>query len=194
MERVHYRRYTASKLHSSLPAPERVGERNAYRERYMVNQHAGLAKMAKEAEVADSGGFREKFIVQGIICGIIFAVVLLINMTENAWALDLRASLSEAITYHVRAEQVASEVRRILGDGSALGGQNMYTETEQERTRQMLENEGQDPQDVLAPYDPAALPSPSGRIDEDVLREIIGGTEGEDIQTTAPEPILMPEL
>ena len=185
MDRVHYRRYTPSKLQRSLPPG--AAERNAYREQNSQYQRPVAA------EGADTDGFREKIIVQGIISGIILAVVLVLNMADNPWASDLRGNLGGAISYHITAEQLAFEVRRVLGDGSALGGQNVYIDNPDSVPMEglMLPQETADVQ-LGAPA--PGEHTPSGRIDEDVLREIIGRAEGDDLQTTAPEPILLPEL
>jgi len=144
MERAHYRQYTPSRMNGySEPPPE------------------------------EPSGFQEKLIVQGIICGILLAVVLALGFTESTWTLGVKTSLQQAITDNITAEQVAEEVRRVLGSETQLAGVAVHTE------------------EVYEAHET------TGRIDEDVLREIIGFTEdseGDSLQTTAPEPIILPEL
>jgi len=167
MERVHYRRYAPSKLNSSAPQPERVTE--YYSEAY--------------PEAEEKGGFLEKLIVQGIISGVIFAVVLVIGMLDNPQAVGIRNNLSEAISAHTTAEQVAAEVRRFLGeeDLSALAGEAVYIESVPEPALP-----------VIPAIPDTQITAP--RIDEEMMREVFGESEGDDLQTTAPEPIALPEL
>jgi len=120
--------------------------------------------------------FREKLIVQGIISGIIFTVVLVLNLTDHPQAANIVTNLNQAISGNITIEQVAIEVRRFLGED--LGDADTpigYDALE----FQSLPIEGQ----TVAP-----------RIDEDMLREIFGWTDSDDLQTTAPEPITLPEL
>ena len=123
---------------------------------------------------AETGGVIEKLIVQGIISGIILAAVLILSFTNHPQASDILTNLSQAISGHISAEHVAAEVRRFLGEETPnLMRGPVYTE---------------------APVTdrPQILTTP--RIDEEILQEVLGIRDGSDLQTTAPEPIVLPEL
>jgi len=136
MEREYYRRYTPSRLYEKPQAP-----------------------------AVKTNDYREKLIVQGIISGIILTVVLFLSVVDNPWTLDMRIQLGQAISGHISAEQVAGQLRVVLGG---------ETETSQ------------------LPAEPLEA-APSGRIDEDILREL-GISEVEELKITAPEPMIPPEL
>ena len=163
MERVHYRKYTPSKLHTAYTPPERPA-----------------------ARPAPPSDFREKLIVQGIISGIIFAVVLLITVVDNPLVSGIRGNLGQAISSHITAEEVAGEISRFLGDigDIPLPGAPVYVETAPTIPEAPVVSD--------LPAAPVMPETPTGRIDEDMLREMLGDTD--DLQTTAPGPMTMPEL
>jgi len=200
MDRVHYRRHTPSQLHTSRPAPERSS--------YQVhnkNQHT-----QSTAPQSENGGFREKLIVQGIISGVIFAVILILGMVDDPQAVSIRANLNQAISDHVTAEQVSTEIHRFLGNGSQrfFGEGPAYIEAPvyiEGPVYPYLDSapilERPYPAEEMELWQSEGLPDAqhegqiaTPRIDEDMLREILGWTEGDDLQTTAPEPIAPPEL
>ena len=180
MERVHYRRYAPSQLHGPQVLEHHEIERPKY-----------AAYAAPEAEVAtvsaDSGAFIEKLIVQGIISGIMFAVVLMLLAVDNPWAINMRGSLQTAISGHITAEQAAAEVRRFMGEGENLAGSDVSNYIDD------VPEQPAAPDDTVMPL-PVEFPEPVTRIDEDILNDILGHTEGDDLQTTAPGPMIMPEL
>ena len=187
MERVHYRRYTPSRLHSHQ-RPQPVME---------YDEPSHTTPKPKQSETSESGGFREKFIVQGIISGVILAVILVFSMVDDPQVANIRANLSLALSDHITAEQVSIEVRRLLGNESqeAFVAEPAYIETvsDQDMYYPYLETEVFAPSTEVTPgltEEQIATP----RIDEDMLREVFGWTEGDDLQTTAPEPIVPPEL
>ena len=166
MERVHYRRHTPSKLGQNDGEPQKYEPRTS------------------NPVEAEGNEFVEKLIMQGIISGIILAAVLLINLIDSPMTMGIRNSLNEAITEHITAEQVATEVRRFLGDPMPATYVDydttipIYTPTTEPIVNPNIE---------LSPRD-------NPRIDEDMLREILGYTEIDDLQSTAPESIIPPEL
>ena len=147
MDRVHYRKYSPSRLHTKQ---ERWDSR-------------------EEAPKVKSSAFVERLIVQGIISGIIFAVVLALSIVDNPRVGDIRASLGYAVSSHISMEQAALEIDRFLG-----GSTEEYIHSPE-----------------VVPVMPQA---PTTRIDEEILLEILGYPEGDSLQTTAPGPIILPEL
>ena len=125
--------------------------------------------------VKESNEFLEKLVMQGIISGIILAVVLALNLMDNSMAVGIRNSLNAAISEHITAEQVAVEVRRFLGEPEPHHAVYLEYETEPIYNPNMELNPNHNP-----------------RIDEDMLREILGYTEIDDLQSTAPEPMIIP--
>ena len=186
MERVHYRRHMPSRLHSPKQHLQPV-----------IEYETTVNSKPKQSDTQESGGFREKFIVQGIISGIILAVILVFSMVDDPQVVNIRANLSQALSDHITAQQVAVEVNRLLGNPRQ--GSFIITPAYMDRNQS---------QDMYYPYlDPEALvpvtetpavltegQMTAPRIDEDMLREILGYREGDDLQTTAPEPIILPEL
>ena len=166
MERVHYRRYAPSRL-----------EPNVVRQAPVHSTQA--------AESGSSCSLAEKFIIQGIISGIILAVVLFLSIVDNPHAMGIRGNLSQAISGHITAEQVAAEINRLLElpvEGLPILPAPAYAE----EIPQFTEPEA-------LPY--AEMPVDAApRIDEDIFREIFGYTDGDNLQTTAPEPMIIPEL
>ena len=203
MDRVHYRRYTPSRLRSSLPEPEPSGG--------FADDHFDQQSIGPREPVTKS--YLEKLIVQGIISGIILAVVLAVNMTDHP---RIQTSLNQAISSHVTAEQVAAEFNRFLGGWDLpavpLGpfgpidyagpeimdiqetGRHETISHEANQTNQtnrhgteiqteiQTETQTENHSETLTP-----------RIDQDVLQEAFG-YEGDNIQITAPEPMILPEL
>ena len=191
MERVHYRRYSPSRLH----------ETNQQRPELPVSYKNGTGTPS---------GFREKLIVQGIISAIILAVVLALNIVDNPQAINIRNNLNQAISGHITAEQVADEVNNFLTEGPLtalpflLPAQLEHMEavpmqeqtlTQDLPTQEQLTHEypAQDYPTAILAGDTADDATTTTRIDEDILRETLG-LEGDDLQTTAPEPIILPEL
>ncbi|MCL2421167.1 MAG: hypothetical protein FWD03_04850 [Defluviitaleaceae bacterium] len=194
MERVHYRRHSPSQLRTTPPAAERKS--------YHV-PHSPTPAPSSSAS-PEKASFREKLIVQGIISGIIFAVVLALGVIDNPQAAIIQTNLSQAISDHITAEQVAVEFNRLLGNipSHTLAGEPVYMETPAYT--------GDPPYPYLDPapaYEVDAQPewqpdipppiqstTQEPRIDEDIMREIFGWPYGDDLQPTAPEPIISPEL
>ena len=184
MERVHYRRHTPSRLHNHKP----VLDRGAY--------HVQHNPTPVQPASHESGGFREKLIVQGIISGLIFAVVLALGMMDNPQAASIRINLNQAISDHITAEQVATEVHRFLGNTplEMLAGESISIETPIHAGDIVYPYLDTDTAPVFEAETQTEGPITTPRIDEDMLREIFGWPEGDDLQTTAPEPIILPEL
>jgi len=180
MERVHYRRYTPSKLQGQ---PQPISDQKLL--------------YAQPPIKSEKIGFREKLIVQGIISGIILAVVLALSMIQDPQAMRIRVDLSRAISEHITAEQVAGEIHRFLGNrsqetqGLILAPYIEEPFYEEPFTEEPVYIE-------LAPAFEAETQAErqmtTPRIDEDILWEIFGQSEGDDLQTTAPEPMILPEL
>ena len=187
MERVHYRRYTPSKLHS-YRQPQPISDHN-------LQQHVQPEQPPKPERI----GFREKLIVQCIISGIILAVVLAISMVHNPQIISIRNGLNQAISEHITVEQVAAEVHRLLGNEHQVFFINELALEPYIDEPVYEEPFGEEPV-YIEPIPGFEAEAPSEgqittpRIDEDILREIFGYSEGDDLQTTAPEPIILPEL
>ena len=169
MERVHYRRRTPPKFSQSSAFPEGRERRKTFHEQDVSPKFAAPPTHEVAEEPEKEEGFKEKLIAQGIISGIILMVVLILRLTDHAQVVDIRASLSNALSGHVTTEQVADEVRRLL----AIGEETFM-------------GTGTPVQEVFE------QPPATTRIDENLLRELSEGTD--DLQTTAPEPIATPEL
>ena len=168
MERVHYRRHTPSKLN-------RDDEESP---KYHLHP-------AEEPTTApESSMLIEKLAMQGIISGIILAVVLVLNLMDNSMAVGIRTNLNAAISEHITAEQVATEVRRFLGESETSGYAEyempVYNPSDSLMTEPII-----NPNIELSP-------NHNPRIDEDMLREILGYTDIDDLQSTAPEPMITP--
>ena len=183
MERVHYRRHSPSRLHSHQ------------RPRPVMDYDEPSHVKPKQSDTAESSGFIEKFIVQGIISGVILAVILVFSMVDDPQVMNIRANLSQALSDHITAEQVAVEVRRLLGNEQGDTTIPAYIDKVQS---QDIDYPYLDPEVFVpvteTPTIATEVPTAAPRIDEDMLREMFGYTEGDDLQTTAPEPIVPPEL
>jgi len=165
MERVHYRRHTPSKLRQDGEEPK---------------------KYDSPIVEVEGNGFVEKFVMQGIISGIILAVVLVINLVDNSMTAGIRNSLNTAISEHITAEQVATEVRRFLGEPEPYRA--AYLEYDITVPSYNLTT------DPIVNPNIELSPGTNPRIDEDLLREILGYTDSNDLQSTAPESMIPPEL
>jgi len=250
MERVHYRRYTPSKLPNTFQGQDKAnfGDKSRYAEQQFTEpQYADSRHIAShyrerhhsESQGSAAKGGREKLIIQGIVSGMIFASVLMVSIMDNPRATGIKSDLNQAISNHVTAEQVATEVTRILEIQELPLGVLGFLEPASGTDSQVgsLEPEGYlesvGTNDILAPTVPDS-PSDTGmesmhspvqdganqpgsrsgiwpefltdiqlgpgqgnetttRIDADVLMEAFG-YEGGNIQTTAPEPLILPEL
>lgn len=199
MDRVHYRRHTPSRLHSDFHEPERPKDRSIHRPMFQNHENSHFTRQIKP-DKPDKAGFREKVIVQGIISGIIFTVVLVLNLADHPQASNITNNLNQAISRNITLEQVAVEVRRFLGEDFPFLGEPAYIESADTPigydAADTLHQPGM--QSYLQPYTQPHIQiedqTPTSRIDEDMLREIFGWTDSDDLQTTAPEPITSPEL
>jgi hypothetical protein len=127
-------------------------------------------QQADEEERVGSEGFREKLIMQGIISGIILMAVLILRLTDHPQAAGIRTNLSHALAGNITVDQMAAEAQRVM---LAIGiGESA-------------------PAQAGAQYSEPTPPA-STRIDESVLRDLSEWTD--DLQTTAPDPIVIPEL
>ena len=186
MERVHYRRYTPSRLQ---------GQQRSHR---ILDDNLSNVRPVKRSG-AEKIGFREKLIVQGIISGIILAVVLVLSMIQGSQVMVIQTNLNKAISEHITAQQVAREVNRFLGNGrqSAFINELILTTYVEEPfyNEPFLEESAYIEQfSAFEAETPVEGQITTPRIDEDILREIFGWSEGDDLQTTAPEPMTLPEL
>ena len=172
-ERVHYRRYTPSRLHST-----------AHQDDFILQEPV---QAVQEVE-ADTVSIAEKLIIQGIISGIILAVVLLLNVVNIPHTAGIRASLNEALSGHVSAEHLADEINRLLS-GEILPNINLPG------TPIFVDGINNTPAPAVPDLQVSPTPPVTTRIDEDILREAIGQNEASDsLQTIAPEPMAIPEL
>ena len=195
MERVHYRRYTPSRLYDAPKAQNRPLVPDSISAQSAVADTAGWPGSAKPMK--ESSGFREKLIIQGIISAIILAAVLVLSIVDNPHAMSVRGNLSQAISGHITAEQVAVEVNRFLAEVPLPGDVLRFDgEPDSMALPAYIESVSETVNEADTLPDPTAAPieQQAGRIDEDVLREAFGWTDGDNIQTTAPEPIILPEL
>ena len=194
MERVHYRRYTPSKLHNEphdfeIESDYRHESNNERNHNYQNDKQNG------------QNSFVEKLIVQGMISGIILAVVLLFGIIDNAHTANIRRDLSHALSGNITAEQVAGEVNRFLQEQLPISqteqqtGSTGYTEATELPLTDPINLQSTETTDIHATDATDISTTEASRIDEDILREIIGdNTENNDLQTTAPEPMILPEL
>jgi len=169
MERVHYRKYTPSKL-----------------KRDDADSTKFHSYPTSEAAVPEKNSFVEKLVMQGIISGIILAVVLVLNLLDNSVAVGIRNSLNVAIAEHITAEQVAAEVHRILGVPAPSHAEYLDYEI-------IIPSNNPVTGPIVNPNIELS-PEANPRIDEDMLREILGYTDTNDLQPTAPESMIPPEL
>jgi hypothetical protein len=155
--------------------PEERGQRRAFHEQAFPPK-AQYTPPVHEAAEEPKEGFKDRLVAQGIISGIILMVVLILRLTDHPYAVDVRASLNNALSGTVTTEQVADEVRRLLAIG--------------EETVLPVQIPVQLPVQSEVPEE--AEPFATTRIDEDVLRELSEWTD--DLQPTAPDPMDLPEL
>jgi hypothetical protein len=88
MERVHYRRVTPS--YGAAPAERR--------------------RPAAPPDTEPSG-FRERIIIQGIVSGVMLAVILALCLLNSQWTAQARAGLEQALDGHTTLEGLANSAR-----------------------------------------------------------------------------------
>ena len=174
MERTHYRQHTPSRLYTSRPMADKSEEHNV--RQYPSTRHSETA--------ASTGGIREKLIVQGIISGVILAVVLAFSLTDNPQTTAILINLNRALSTHITVEQVVDGINRFLEESLPFEWEAAYTEN-----LSIFE-----PESLPTEYTPLEGQLTVPRIDENMMRELLGESENDYIQTTAPEPITLPEL
>jgi len=185
MERVHYRKHSPSQLKSYQAQPQN--------ERISAEISAPAEPVAQESKV------KEKLISQALISAVIFAAVLTITIVDFPQAAEIRNSLSIALSEDINAEQVAGELRAFLGGITEYASEPVHTYPEYHSEYQ--ENVGY-PEYAGYTDSPTGMPiemlndpiTIAPRIDEDILNEVFGTTEDVNIQPTAPEPTIPPEL
>ena len=140
-ERVHYRRYTPSRL--SQP------ETNNLRKKNQLQREEG-------------SGFRDKLIVQGIISAVILAVVLVMGLVDHPRAESVRTNLASAISDQTTPDQVVVEVRRLLSlDDDIYPAYSEYAEPairiDEDLLRELLDWTAEEDLKSIAP-EPTAQP------------------------------------
>jgi len=181
MERVHYRRHTPSQLKPYQPQPQ--NER--------IRPEAPAVATAEPAP--QESKLKEKLITQALISAVIFAVVLAITIADFPQAEEIRYNLSIALSENTTAEQVAGELRVFLG-GAEYTSENAETTNYSEypiNPDYAGYTETPTGLPIEMPYDPITI---APRIDEEILNEAFGTVEGVNMQPTAPEPMIPPEL
>jgi hypothetical protein len=119
-------------------------------------------------------GLRDKLIIQGIICAVMLAAVMVLCLIDHPRAAAVRVSLSSAVAGNVTAGQVTEEIRK------------RFFNREPDEI-----NLEAPPAEVIAAPVLHTVP----RIDEDVLHELHSRTADDDElkKSSAPEPTAMPE-
>ena len=179
---MHYRRHSPSKLKESA-------ERS-----HAPTFTPRPQPKSREVKLAKSD-FKEKLIVQGIISGIIMAVLLALSFADNQATAGIKTNLNAALSEHISAEQVATEMQRFLGDMPlSVPLMPEYTSQEIPSAEINLPDNPIPPPIINHDDNLIEIPISSPRIDEDLLREIFGETDSYYLQPTAPEPMTTPEL